>query len=152
RLLALYHLDRGRYDSAALCFSRLLDRVGADRLPPTTLFASVLAFRQAGHEDRAKQVWNCLAARAADGMRLRGQPIRLPELGKERARLQTAAPQSANHSGQVAGSGLLLEPRWTLPTAREAATREWLQSAFQRQEGRTEPVWPAAIPVAAGDA
>jgi outer membrane protein assembly factor BamB len=163
RLVGLYHLDRGRFDLAALYLARLLDRAGGDRLPPDTLFAAALAFRRAGNEGRAGQIWNRLAARAPAGVHLGDRLVGLPELEKKLARLPAVTPgagsrfggepfrAAASRSGQGFGSPLRLETRWAQPTAHEAITREWVQAAIQRQEAQSQPVFPASVPVPAGD-
>src|SRR5207302_1054175 len=41
--------------------------------------------------------------------------------------------------------------RWTLPTAHDNTTRNWLQTAVTHQEGRSQPVLPAFYPLPSGD-
>ncbi|MCI0459424.1 MAG: PQQ-like beta-propeller repeat protein [Gemmataceae bacterium] len=151
RLLGVHHLDRGRFELASLCFGRLLDRVGADRLPPATLVASVLAFRLSGNEGRARQLWTHLGTRVPTGVRLDDRLVSLSELEKELTRFQASAAEASGRSEQGLGSAPLLEARWTQSTAHEADTRQWVQSAVQRTEDRSELVLPASVPVLAGD-
>jgi len=82
-LLGTYHLDRGRYFMAALCFERLLDRPDADRLSPRTLFKAALAFERAGEKTPAEQTWKLLQGRARDGLSLGEQVVSLDQLHKE---------------------------------------------------------------------
>src|SRR5262249_22024667 len=99
-LLGTYHLDRGRYLVAALCFERLLgpELAGgaAERDPavlsprrragtaPLTLFKAAFAFRRAGDHGRAEQVLKLLGAPAArDGLRLADQPVSLNQARRE---------------------------------------------------------------------
>src|SRR5581483_3110039 len=47
-LIGTLELDRGQAATAAICFRRLLELPGGDRLPPQTLGKAVLAFHLAG--------------------------------------------------------------------------------------------------------
>jgi hypothetical protein len=146
-LLALHHLDRAHDTLAALAFARLLERPDADRLPPATLFHAALAFRRAGDKDRAESTWRKLVAQVPAGFRLRDRVLSVADLRGEFERI--AAPDPAPPSKPPTGS--VLEPRWTRPTAHEALTREWLQTAGEKLDVRDRPVVPAFYPVLAGD-
>src|SRR5205814_8208455 len=63
--LGTYHLDRGSYLMAALCFERLLARPDADKLPPGVVFKAALAYRRAGDAATADKLWKKLADKAA---------------------------------------------------------------------------------------
>src|SRR5436305_1387305 len=65
-LLGTYHLDRGSYLMAALCFERLLSRPAAEKLSVKTLFKAALAFHRAG-DPAADKAWQKLAEKAARG-------------------------------------------------------------------------------------
>src|SRR5262249_46301666 len=56
-LLGTYHLDRGRYVMAALCFERLLQHEKADKLTPLTLFKACFAFHRAQDLKNAELAW-----------------------------------------------------------------------------------------------
>jgi outer membrane protein assembly factor BamB len=151
RLLGCYHLDRGRYHLAATCFGRLLDRAGGDRLPPSTLLAAVVAFRQAGDEARANQLWDRLALKAPSGVRRGGQLVSLSELEQGLLRFQAVSSvSSASHEHEFSPAPLL-ETRWTKPTASEDITREWLLAAVQREEDRSQLVLPSPLPIMVGE-
>jgi outer membrane protein assembly factor BamB len=143
RLLGTFHLDRGRHALAALCFARLLDGEGADRLPPATLLTAALAFRRAGDGARAEQAWARLAA-GGGTLRLGGKAIPLADLKRELDRGGVPAP--AFGPGGVPG----LKARWTRSTLHEELTRTWLDRAAKTQEAREQPGVPASCPVVAG--
>jgi outer membrane protein assembly factor BamB len=166
RLLGLYHLDRGRYHLAAMCFGRLHDLPNAQGLPPATLFASAVAFRLTGNERRAEQAWTRLAAKHPSGLRRGNQHLSLQDLQKEFARLQpeTASPHplpAGGGEGGVRGAAFqltpdvgpapLLEARWTKPATTESITREWVQAAVQREEDRSPTILPPSVPITVTD-
>jgi len=151
RLLAMHHLDRGRNQLSSLCFARLLDRVHVGRLPPATLFAAVVAFRRAGNEDRAGQLWTILTGQAAAGLRLGEQLVALPELEKELARLQADAPALPGQFGRIRASGSLDAEEWSRTLIYDSRSREWLKSAMRRQEDQSHPVLPASAPLVIND-
>jgi outer membrane protein assembly factor BamB len=147
-LLALHHLDRARDTLAVLSFARLLDRPDADRLPPAMLFHAALAFRRAGDGDHAERTWRRLVAKAPAGFRLGGKDLSVADLRGEYDRAEGPAPTPpATGLGAVQG----LEARWTQATAHETVTREWVQAALDKHEGRDRPVVPAFFPVLVGD-
>jgi outer membrane protein assembly factor BamB len=159
-LVAVEHLDRGRDALAALCFARLLDRPGADELPPAVLFRAALAFRRAGDAARAGRAWKQVAARAPAGLRLGGKEVSLAELrrqleaspmgsgewgmGNERQQATPHSPFPIPNSP--------FEVRWARPTAHEAFTKVWLQTAADEQEDRGQPLLPAFAPLVVGGA
>jgi outer membrane protein assembly factor BamB len=152
--VAVAHLDRGRDALAALCFARLLERPGADALAPAVLFRAALAFRRAGDRARAELAWKQVAARAPAGLRLSGKDVSLAEL---RRQLEDApAPEDRGQKTEdrpsVALSSVFcpLEARWARPTAHEAFTRVWLQTAADEQEDRGQPPLPAFAPLVVG--
>src|SRR5262249_34440058 len=46
--LATHLLDRGQYSTAALCFEKLIQRSGLEKVPPKTLFKAAIAFHRVG--------------------------------------------------------------------------------------------------------
>jgi outer membrane protein assembly factor BamB len=155
-LVAVAHLDRGRDALAALCFERLLARPGADELPAALLFRAALAFRRAGDSARAERAWKEVAARAPAGLRLGGKEVSLAELKQQLDGSPTRnAEWGMGNERQSAGSAFriphpALEPRWSRPTAHEAVTRAWLQTAAEEQEDRGQPSLSAFAPLPAG--
>jgi hypothetical protein len=140
RLLGTFHLDRGRPALAAVCFARLLDREGADRLPPATLLAAALAFRRAGDGVRAEQTWARLAA-GGGTLRLGGKVVPVAELKRDLDRTDVPAPVPGPEGGPR------LKARWTRLTSHEDVTRAWLERAAKNQEARDQPGVPAGYPV-----
>lgn len=151
RLLGLYHLDRGCFHLAAVCFGRLLDRPGGDRVSPATLLAAVVAFRQAGDEARAARLWDRLAVQAPSGVRHGGQLVGLSEWEQGLLRFRAAVVGPSAPGGEEFRPSRLLEARWTKATANEEVTRQWLQAAVQREEDRSQMVLPASLPITAGE-
>ncbi len=163
-LLGVHFLDRGRSALAALCFERLLERLGVDGLPPATLVPAIVAFRLAGNEARAEQVWKRLRARHPGGVRVGDRLVTLAELETELSQFQvsTSAGSSlrfgaglvrdaVSPSAPAIGSASLLETEWMRPTAHEGVTRQWVQTALRREEDRSDLVLAGSSPVVAGD-
>jgi outer membrane protein assembly factor BamB len=169
-LLATYHLDRGSYLMAALCFERLLSRPDADKFSAKTMFKAALAFRRAGDTLSAEKTWKRLADKASRGdLMLGNQRVTLDQLRAEIERpselLTTLAPRetyvfrgNATRSGIGSGGAAFLEPRWfssmyPLDEAKEdldgtAWIKLNLEIAFKSLENR--PVLPTFFPVATG--
>jgi outer membrane protein assembly factor BamB len=162
-LLGLQYLDRGRFGLAALCFGRRLDAKAAAPPTPATLFAAALALRLTGNTTRAAQVWNRLRTEAPSGARLGDRVIPLADLEQELARLQAAAlgtldrPAWGLYRGDLTrsgrGTGFLpqLEAEWTLPTAQEQLTREWIHLGALQQVAGSYPVLSGSVPVTVRD-
>jgi outer membrane protein assembly factor BamB len=169
-LLATYHLDRGSYLMAALCFERLLSRPDADKLTGKTLFKAALAFRRAGDTGSEDKTWKRLAEKTSRGDLLLGkQKVTLEQLRGELERpsglLTSLAPRetyvfrgNAARSSIGSGGAAFLEPRWTasmypLDEAKEdldgtAWIKLNLEIAFKSLENK--PVLPSFFPVATG--
>jgi outer membrane protein assembly factor BamB len=143
-LLASYALDRGQYHRAALEFEQLLDRQGADELPPVLLFRAALAFRRAGDRAQADQAWRWLTATAPAGLRLGGRSATLAELHAELERIDLPKPAPAPRSFED------LELGWSQDTYQVKPTRVELRIAVTQQEYRSRAVLPAFFPVPAG--
>lgn len=171
-LLGTYHLDRGQYLMAALCFERLLARPDADKLPPKVLFKAALAYRRAGMATQAE----VLFARFADAARrgevafgkakptldaLRGEYSR--DIGGDPVFGLTDWPMFRGNparSAQGVGGSAYLEPRWSAsltrpeepldPRDKPAVT--WLEQHLELaiQGLRDKPILPAFFPIAAG--
>src|SRR6267378_230734 len=73
-LLGTYHLDRGQFVTAALCFERLLNLEGPEKLTTSTLLKATLAFHRTGDKVNAERTWRQLSERSArEGLRLAEQ-------------------------------------------------------------------------------
>ena len=89
-LLATYHLDRGRYLSAARCYQALLDRSGLEQLKPVSLFKAALALHRAGERAEGERAWQQLAHKLGkEGLRIGDRTLTLEQLRQE---LEKAAP------------------------------------------------------------
>ncbi len=148
RLLGAYHLDRTQYLLAALWFERLMQSPQAGELTPATLFHAALAFRGVGDRTRADRSWREMIAKARGGLRLGDRAVSLADLQEEFDRVEVPVPPRPAFVLEGIPS---LESRWTRPTAYETNTRDWLQSAAQKQDAREQPALSASVPILAGD-
>ncbi|MCS6851901.1 MAG: PQQ-like beta-propeller repeat protein [Gemmataceae bacterium] len=126
-LLGTYHLDRGRYLMAAICFERLLERRGLDQLSARTLWKAAVAFQRTGDSQKAEQVWRQLRTKVVrDGLALGDQTLSLERLRAEFEKAATTEVASifdwpeyrGGPSRTVQGHGgpPFLEPRWSKST------------------------------------
>lgn len=172
-LLATYHLDRGNYLMAALCFEKILGRPDADKLSAKTLFKAALAFRRAGDSETAEKTWKRVAEKAGRGeFLLGGQKATVDRLRAEFERPINGAAQqmpreayvfraNATRSATGVGGAAFLEPRWTtsmlpLDDSKGESPKEdveatnWiranLEGALKTLENR--PILPSFFPVA----
>ncbi len=158
-LLGTYHLDRGSFLNASLCYERLLQHHNADKLSPVTLLKAYLAFRRNGEAARADEVWKRLTRAARNGVRLGDQVVRLDQLSKELDRYSAPQGQTGlydwplfkgnpSRSAQGIGSAPFLEAKWVYPLAEESQTKQWVEQAIKNQQERLQPVLPAFFPIA----
>jgi outer membrane protein assembly factor BamB len=148
-LLSLYHLDRGRAGVAALCYERLIQRVGLDALPPATLFQATLAFAAAGEREQTEKLRKALAARAPEGLFASGRRVPLADLEKQIARRAERRP--AETPAVAVAAEPALQQGWTRSLHPAEQTRAWMTLARIAQESRPQPVVPAARPLVVGD-
>lgn len=161
RTLGAYHLDRGRYLTAALCFEKLLERNGVEKLPPLDLYRAALAFHRSGDPSNVEKTWKQLTARAGDELDLGGRKVKVAELEKALgqpgeptfdqgpAREWTMFRGTPGRSGVGKGGLPASEARWSLPLTRDRTVAAWLQDASRLQAARAQPVLPGAFPVVA---
>src|SRR5262245_14114322 len=170
--LGTRHLDAGRADLAAVCFTRRLQSPGA-AVPLPTLYRAAVAFRSTGDKAQAEAVWKQLAARAgADGLRVGGRRLSLDEARRDLDRASPPVPSAdwtmfrgdARRSGWTAGGAPLLQNvLWQRPTDVEKdeedgkddrknggplAARGHINRALDRLKG---PVVCGPCPLAVGD-
>jgi outer membrane protein assembly factor BamB len=141
-LLGTYHLDRGRYHFAALCFERLLGRADSSTAAPATWLRTALALQRAGEDTRAQQAWQRLTALAPEGVRLGGKDIGLADARREW--------EPIGRGGDSAGVPSL-QSKWTFAATHEGTARTWLQSALQKQSFFAQPFLSAFRPLLVGD-
>jgi outer membrane protein assembly factor BamB len=159
-LLGTYLLDRGEWTTAALCYEKLLNREGNDKLSATTLFKAAYAFRMVGDTEHENACWNKLKTRTRD--LVIGKETRsvdelqeyLTRTGRPATEMQlfddTPYPGGGpSRSAQARHPGpAFLEPEWRMPTARKSETQIWIKDAATRAQDRNLPV-PAAQPITA---
>jgi outer membrane protein assembly factor BamB/tetratricopeptide (TPR) repeat protein len=154
-LLGTYYLDRGRADLAGLCFHRLLEFPGTDKLSSLTLFKAALAFAATGDQGRQQQTWQALQRRlASEGLRLGGQPVPADALLAEIDRWRNRSRRDSDwllyrgnpERGQTGQADIpLLEPLWRRGTSVLDSSRQLIRQA--RQEPADLPLLPAAVPL-----
>jgi outer membrane protein assembly factor BamB len=168
-LLGTYHLDRGRYVIASLCFARMLSREGADKLPPITLVKAAYAFHQAGDKANENLAWQKLNARVRE-VKIGTEAKTIPELQEYVAKLVREGAErslsdwpvfggSETRNGQAdLGGAAFMVPTWKKNTydpsdAREApgATqiKDWLDKTEDYLKQHMMPTLPAYFPIAA---
>jgi outer membrane protein assembly factor BamB len=165
-LLGTYLLDRGNYGLAALCFERLLNREGPDKLAPLTLYKAAYAFHQTGAgADKANEelVWRELNKRARE-LRVGAQTRTVPELQSYVDHLVRAYADryvsdypiyggNESRTAQTFGDYAFMEPRWRQPMLRAGeggqAVGAWLKRAEEQLKARNLPLLPAFYPVTA---
>ncbi len=138
--LAVRHADRDETTAAALAFDRLLLRTAPERLPARTLFKAAVAYRRAGADARAGEVWAHLERKVGKGtLEVGSRTLTMDDLRKERDRRAGAAAAAERdwflfrgdpaRSAQGTGGAPLLDPVWRAKTVREASTSEYVDRA-----------------------
>jgi outer membrane protein assembly factor BamB len=172
-LLGTYHLDRGRYDPAAICFERLLRRQG-NQAAALTLFKACLAFQRAddrkNYESNFATAWKLLTTKARDGLEVGDERVPLDRLHKVLVAKTPATRQTAKYdwlifrgdakrNAQGKGGTLFREPRWTISLVpaefREvkegkAWVEAYLHRALKTFDERGQAALPGFFPIAAG--
>jgi outer membrane protein assembly factor BamB len=160
--LAALHLDRGRFQLAAVWLERLLQRPGADKLATRTLCQAVVAFEAIGDTENADRAWELLAPKVPDGLRLGDRVLPLSDLRKELKKVPAPTVLAAGGDWPVfrgnatraavgAAGSAVNDVAWRLPTVHQDATRLWLENAQRQEETRSHPVLTASCPVLTGD-
>jgi outer membrane protein assembly factor BamB len=177
-LLGTYSLDRGKPLEAALRYSQLLKREGADRLGAFTLFKAALAFRLAGaaYTEAAKDTWKRLAELVGrDGLQVGDETVALEQLQQELDRATVSESGLAfgwplfrgnlSRSGKVnQASAPFLVSRWqrakldpsTWPGELSTQwklgdeTKYKILEALRLQQNHPEVMIPGFLPIASG--
>jgi len=158
-LLGTYHLDRGSFVTASLCFERLFNRDGIDKLPSLTLFKAAYAFHQANDKANENRAWKELNSRSR-GVQI-GQEMHsvkeLQDYVNTLVRLNAEHNQAdwpmfggkASRNARGEGDTAFMENRWSYETVRFQEVRDWLRNAANLLQQRNQPILPAAFPVTA---
>jgi outer membrane protein assembly factor BamB len=164
-LLGTRKMDRGDFFFAARYFTQLIDRQGADKLSPLTLFKARLVFRRTKEKDKEKLVAEQLAQKAPDGIKFGERLVSLSELNDivdqykdPRQAFQSADAivcfmASPSRSAQGNGHTPFLEQEWQqttiISTENNNPARGAITNAINALNGRNEPVLPESFPIAA---
>jgi outer membrane protein assembly factor BamB len=169
-LLGTRKLDRGDFVGAALYFERLIDRQGADKLSPLTLFKAKLAFsRSHGERDKANAalVSRQLEARAPNGLVLGNRTLSLADLNdiitkyadplRSRSTIYDwylGLGGRADRNAQGVGGPPFFEKEWEQPlfvtqgSGRGSAVG-WVEEALKLLDSRHLPALASFYPIAA---
>ena len=159
-LLGTYHLDRGNYMPAALCFEQLRQRE-KDKVAPSTLLKAALAYHGSGDKTNEGVVWKQLAARAPDGLLLGKKMVTLAEL--QRIKDAQGPPVALSNydwpmyrgdprrSGLGNGGAPLLEESWkkSLFKDKSSTARGEVDQTVKFLTERGQPILPAFYPIVA---
>jgi outer membrane protein assembly factor BamB len=159
-LLGTYHLDRGNFVMAALCFERLISREAA-KVTPLNLFKATLAYHRIGDQKNGERAWSQLVqkVRSDNGLRFGDQLVTLDRLRQhvDKVALPPADPYdwsiyrgNASRTAQGTGGAPFLEPAYQLPTAENDDAKRLLAAAMKYLEDRNMPILSAFFPIAAG--
>jgi len=170
-LLGTYHLDRGQYLMASLCYERLLTRPDADQLPPKMLFKAALAFKRSGQLSAAEKMFMKLTDKLARNdlvvarTRLNLDQLRA-ELNRDAGIELTSGifdwpifRGNASRTAQTHGSTAYLEPRWVASLikpddpveANDQPAVKWVEQYLEIavQSMKDKPILPAFFPIVA---
>jgi outer membrane protein assembly factor BamB len=158
-LLATYHLDRGNYTAAALCYKKLLNREGSEKLSSNTHFRAAYAFQNVGDKANEKDCWEKLG-KFPDGVYINKERRSLTELQEYIAKHGRAKNDFVNfdtnmvngnvsRSGQGVGDTPFLESIWKQPLTRTGESAQWMKQVEATLKERGQPLLPAMQPVTA---
>jgi len=158
-LLATYHLDRGNYPSAALCFEKLIRRDSAKKMSSNTLFRAALAFHYTGQKDQEELCWKELEDKTKEltlgrvkkpVSELKEYVASIKSEGTEFQqfdRLMVGGGPSRNRPG--VGTTAFLKPRWSEELITEAATKQlYVDAAENFIQAKGQPILSPAQPIA----
>ena len=157
-LLATRLLDRGQYSTAALCFEKLFQRQGPDKLPPSTLFKATIAFKHAGDKVNLAKAWKHLEGKT-NKVRLGEKQVEVADLkewvGKRKSEgitretwdwLMPGGYPARNAQG--VGTTAFLEPLWKHNTFLENSTKSLIDTVVKEFEDKKQPLLHGFSPLA----
>ena len=161
-LLGTYQLDRGNFMAASLCYEKLLDREGSEKLSPRTLFKAAYAFFQSGDTARGQKLWVMLSAKGLRELNLDGNATPLDGL-KEVAIKQNRGGEmgvfdwqmfagNVKRNAQTPGGTPFMEPKWKITTAKTNESKNALKMSEnymvqQRQQAMIPGFFPLATTI-----
>ena len=156
-LLGTYHLDRGNYTTAALCYEKLLNREGSDKLSPMSLFKAAYAFRMTGDKANEDTCWQKLGTRIRD-IQIPGKEAKsVEELRSYLARADRPSNETAfdtpmvgggpSRSFQSPGGPAYLESRWKMSLMETEESKRWIHEAERLLHDRGQPMISAMQPI-----
>lgn len=159
-LLGTFHLDRGNYTGASLCFERLFQRESPDRLSSETLLKAALAFQRAGDQKLTDKALEYLK-KNGDEVRLGVDTVDVDDLSvwvKKMERFTASYARSdwfqtggnLARSGQgIGGTAYLMDANWHSKLTKSATVETKLKEAQTKLREKKQPVLPAYHPIAA---
>jgi len=160
--LATHLLDRGQYSTAALCFEKLFQRAGPDKLEPKTLFKAAIAFHRVGARTNEEKAWKYLEAKSGGNLELaEGKVYALATLKEWISKRKSVAANrerydwplplgDASHSAQAIGTTAFLEPIWKEKLAKDGGSEtEYLNHALAFLDRNKLPHLHSFSPIAA---
>jgi hypothetical protein len=152
-LLATRLLDRGQYATAALCFEKLIQRQGPDKLSVNTLFRATLAFQQSKDKANLAKAWKFIEGKT-DTIKLgNGKKLEVGKMKTWVASRSTGGSGSTRFDWQMVGGNpsrsaqgfggtAFLEPRWKFNTWRKDTldTKSHLDKAVEGLAFRKAPL------------
>ncbi|HTU89572.1 MAG TPA: PQQ-binding-like beta-propeller repeat protein, partial [Gemmataceae bacterium] len=177
KLLGDYKFDRGEYMPALLCYSKLINRLGADKTPLPLLakaaWAAHLAPPSSSDKNTVtaanvlseKELWRMLRGRTRE-VQLGEQAIAVDDLQEhvaklDRSRLEQNATDSLiyratpSRSNQLTGGPAFMTREWGVSLLYESekadgvsAARTHIRSAKNALKGQNQPIIPAFSPIA----
>ena len=159
-LLATRLLDRGQYSAAALCFERLYQRQGPEKLSPATLFRSALAFQRTNDKVNLAKAWKYIERKTGTIKLGNGKKFDTGELKGWVASRSGSGSGSTRHdwtlvsgdptrSAQGVGGTAFLNPRWKADTWKQNETKSWLDKAIAALTKKKAPLLHGFAPLAA---
>jgi outer membrane protein assembly factor BamB len=159
-LVAGFHLERGNYVLASLCYSDLLDRDGVDKLPKNVLVRAAIAFHL-GQDITSKedQVWKELLTRGAS-VQLGETNWNVRDLQNYVASLTRKSDDNQrytnpffggapNRNAKADGGPPFMEASWRQSTSRTEDSSAYLKQAATLLANRNPAMLPAFFPVSA---
>ena len=159
-LLGSHALDRGEFEQAAVCYHRLLERLGKEKPAKATLFKAVVAFHCAGNRVLEQQTLQQLVNEIGNNdLKVGGNKITAEQLRQEivaladrrgASRIVRSCAATAAVPGSAPASSLIWT-RWCAwpPSKKPPARIGWSWRSSRPRQGSA--ILPAATPIGVGD-